>query len=95
MSQVKQLKDHLEAKFTNYKRHLNSLVRAVGEQGTSVRALKSKIETFESSLESLNAAHTSWVSKAEPSEGSCCTCLLESVAGTKMGGGRSSTGPSK
>ena len=68
MSQVKQLKDHLEAKFTNYKRHLNSLVRAVGEQGTSVRALKSKIETFESSLESLNAAHTSWVSKAEPSE---------------------------
>ena len=65
MSQ-KQLKETLDASFTNYKRHYAALSRSVDEPTTSLRALKSKIETFENSLDHLNVAHTAWVSKAEP-----------------------------
>ena len=61
----KQLKESLDALFTNYKRHFAALSRSVNEPSSSIRALKSKIETFEKSLDSLNMAHTAWVSKAE------------------------------
>ena len=65
MAHVKQLKETLDASFTNYKRHYAALRRSVGEATTSMRALKSKIDTFETSLDQLNAAHTAWISKAE------------------------------
>ena len=64
MSQ-KQLKESLDASFTNYKRHFAALSRSADEPTSSIRALKSKIETFENSLDRLNMAHTAWVSKAE------------------------------
>ena len=68
MSQVKQLKDSLESSFTRYKRHLAALSRTVADQVASTRTLKSKIDAFESALDQLSNAHTSWVSKAELSE---------------------------
>ena len=40
--------------------------RSVYEPKTSLRALKFKIETFKNSLDHLNIAYNTWVSKAEP-----------------------------
>ena len=65
MAHVKQLKETLEGSFTNYKRHYAALTGSVNESTNSLRALSSKIETFEIALDGLNAAHTAWVSKAE------------------------------
>ena len=67
MSQ-KQLKDTLDVSFTTYKRHHASLTRTLEEKSTSLRALNSKIDALESSLDQLNAAHTAWVSKADFSQ---------------------------
>lgn len=69
MSQVKQLKELLESSYTTYKRHLTALSNSTQDGVTSsTRTIKSKIEAFESALDQLNSAHTSWVSKAELSE---------------------------
>ena len=65
MSQVKTMKDALETMYTTFKHSKSALARAVSNTTTSTRNLQLKINAFEESLNNLNVAHTSWVSKAE------------------------------
>ena len=69
MAQVKILKDTLEQSYTTFKRNKSALSRAVSNASdifhASTRTLKLKIDALEDSLNNLNAAHTSWVSKTE------------------------------
>ena len=66
MAQVKQLKDVLESSLTSYKRHLSGLSRAIKTTPVlNTRVLKSKIDLLDEALNTLNSAHTSWVSKVD------------------------------
>ena len=66
MAQVKQLKDVLESSFISYKRHLSGLSRAIKTTPVlNTRVLKSKIDLLDEALNTLNSAHTSWVSKVD------------------------------
>ena len=69
MAQAKQLKDLLDSSFITYKRHLSNLTRA--NKTTPIpnnRILKSKINLLDDALNTLNSAHTAWVSKVEFSD---------------------------
>ena len=63
MSNVKDSKEHLDLCVTTFNRTISALTRAT--KGRNTRSLRQKIDAVESSLSDLNAAHTSWVSKAE------------------------------
>ena len=63
MSQVKAAKDELSQAITIYKFAKNGVSTALNQN--SERALSVKLTKFEDALSQLNAAHTTWVTKAE------------------------------
>ena len=60
---TKALKDALEQSHTTYKRNIAALTRAIPTNNS--RTITLKLTLLEQSLETLNACHTTWVSKSE------------------------------
>ena len=60
---IKALKDALEQSHTTYKRNISALTRAIPTNNS--RTITLKLTSLEQSLETLNACHTTWVSKSE------------------------------
>ena len=68
MSQVRLMKDALEKSYTTFKRNLSALTKAIERESSSARNLKVKLDSLTEALDSLDAAHTMWKSKADLTE---------------------------
>ena len=62
------MKDALEKSYTTFKRNLSALTKAIERESSSARNLKVKLDSLTEALDSLDAAHTMWKSKADLTE---------------------------
>ena len=76
MTQVRLMKDALEKSYTTFKWNLSALTKAIERESSSSRNLKVKLDSLTEALDSLDAAHTMWKSKADLTEDQ----LIESYA---------------
>ena len=65
MSQVKNAKDALLQAITTFKFTKTAVSNALNAEKINTRSLTTKLKNFQESLSAVNAAHTTWVAKAE------------------------------